>query len=132
VVGVDRCVFPVLHIITYCDKEWSEALRSAVTQTRNEVGNLFPTWSAHKEVFVMYGWHLEQRCPGGDKKPQALLWVGICAACVNKITIYVIPNLLNSCAISTVHICHKCGHVPHFRHPCFRGSWVGSIPPQNN
>jgi hypothetical protein len=52
---VDPCIFPSLHIITYCDKELSEA---------------------HKEVFVMYGWHLEQRCPGGDKRPWALLWVG--------------------------------------------------------
>lgn len=65
--GVDPYIFPSLHIITYCDTEWSEALRSAVTQTRNEVGNMFPTWMAHKEVFVMYGWHLEQRCPGGTK-----------------------------------------------------------------
>lgn len=65
--GVDPCVFPSLHIITYCDTQWSEALRSAVTQTRNEVGNMFPTWSAHKEVFVMCGWHLEQRCPGATK-----------------------------------------------------------------
>jgi hypothetical protein len=65
--GVDPCIFPSLHITTYCDTEWSEALRSAVTQTRNEVGSMFPTWSAHKEVFVMYRWHLEQRCPGGTK-----------------------------------------------------------------
>ena len=63
VVGVDTCVFPSLHIITYCDAEQCEAVRSAVTQTGMKWVTSFPTWSAHKGVFVTYGWHLEQMCP---------------------------------------------------------------------
>jgi hypothetical protein len=109
--GVDPCFFcPCLYIIMYFDTQWSGALRCAVTQTRNEVGNMSLTWSAHKEVTITYGWHLEQGCPaphpppfptiwGWYKGPQPWLWVGLWAACINKITISVIPNYLNNRAV---------------------------------